>query len=401
MLKVFEAFAGVGAQRMALKSAGIPHEVVGISEIDKFAVQSYEAIHGETVNYGDITTLNTEELEDFDLFTYSFPCQSISLAGAMKGFTKGSGTTSSLLWECQRIIQDKKPKYLLMENVKNLVGKKFLPDFEKWIGVLNELGYVSHWQVLNAKHYGVPQNRERVFMVSTLADEFEYTFPEKEELTIQLKDILEKEVDEKYLLKKELQEKFIPTTNVRILDDTYGYDSKVRVYEEAAPTLRSGRQGLKVQLPTDDVKGCAMRGRYTADKKTEQMLEVRKDNVSNALTTVQKDTLIIQGRLEKQGWMDEMKRIYDPEGISPTLTTMQGGYRQPKILQTEEKRGLMESVGVIRKLTPLECWRLMGFTDEDFQKARDDGLSDTQLYRQAGNSIAVPVLEKVFVNWFI
>ena len=123
MLRVFESFAGIGTQRMALKRLGINHEVIGISEIDKFAIKSYEAIHGETKNYGDISKIDPNDLPDFDLFTYSFPCQDISMAGKQKGLKKGSGTRSSLLWECERIIEAKRPKYLLMENVKNLVGK--------------------------------------------------------------------------------------------------------------------------------------------------------------------------------------------------------------------------------------------------------------------------------------
>lgn len=420
MIKVFEAFAGVGAQRMALERAGIEHEVVGISENNKFAVKSYMAIHGETENYGDISQIQTEELPDFDLFTYSFPCTQISVAGTMDGFDKGSGTESSLLWECQRIIEGKRPRYLLMENVKNLVGERFMPVFQTWIDYLASIGYTNYWQVLNAKDYGIPQNRERVFMVSALDEGFEYEFPDKEELALQLKDILEDEVDQKYYLKKELQEKFIPSNRVKVLDDTYGFDKKVREYEETAPTLRAGRQGLKVNIPTLEVKGAAMRGRYV-EGGTEQHLEVRKDGLSNALTTVQKDTLIIQGRLEQEGWMDEMKRVYDPVGISPTLTTMQGGYRQPKILQRargfnkggeheisptittnswQQNNVLLTPDAVIRKLTPRECWRLMAFSDEDFDKAREAGISDTQLYKQAGNSIVVDVLTRIFLEMY-
>ena len=164
-IKVFEAFSGVGAQRMALRNLGIPHEVVGISEIDKYAIQSYEAIHGETENFGDISKVNPKDLPDFDLFTYSFPCQDLSVAGKQQGMVKGQ-TRSGLLYECEKIIEVKRPKYLLLENVKNLVGKKFKLAFEEWLVYLESLGYTNYWQVLNAKHYGVPQNRERVFVVS-------------------------------------------------------------------------------------------------------------------------------------------------------------------------------------------------------------------------------------------
>ena len=140
MIRVFEAFAGVGSQRMALDNLGIPHEVVAIAEIDRFAIASYEAIHGDTFNVGDISQLQPEDIPDHDLFTYSFPCQDISVAGKGAGLSEGSGTRSGLLWECQRVITAKKPKYLLLENVKNLVGKRHKANFELWLDWLVEQG---------------------------------------------------------------------------------------------------------------------------------------------------------------------------------------------------------------------------------------------------------------------
>ena len=169
-LKVFEAFAGVGSQHMALRNLGIDYEVVGVSEIDKFAHQSYEAIHGETKNFGDISKLQPEDLPDFDLFTYSFPCTDLSSAGKQRGFEKGSGTSSSLLWECQRLIEGKKPKALLLENVKALNSAKFRDGFHSWLSFLRGLGYTNYYGVLNAKDFGLPQNRERIFVVSILGE---------------------------------------------------------------------------------------------------------------------------------------------------------------------------------------------------------------------------------------
>jgi DNA (cytosine-5)-methyltransferase 1 len=139
MLKVFEAFAGVGSQRMALRNLGIDHKVVGICEIDKFALKSYEAIHGDCPNFGDISKIDVNDLPSMDLFTYSFPCQDLSIAGKQKGL--GENTRSGLLYECEKIIEAKRPKYLLLENVKNLVGKNFKNDFDKWLNYLEELGY--------------------------------------------------------------------------------------------------------------------------------------------------------------------------------------------------------------------------------------------------------------------
>ena len=202
-IKVFEAFSGIGTQRMALGNLGIEHEVVAIAEIDKYALKSYEAIHGDCPNLGDISKIDPNTIPDHDLFTYSFPCQDISAAGKGKGFEKGSGTRSGLLWECEKVIRAKKPKYLLMENVKNLVSKKFKPGFEEWLKALEEIGYTNYYSVLNAKDFGIPQNRERVFCVSILGNHEPYIFPEKQELTIRLKDVLEDDVDKKYYLSEE------------------------------------------------------------------------------------------------------------------------------------------------------------------------------------------------------
>lgn len=204
MLKVIELFAGVGSQTQALKNIGIPHEVVAISEIDKYAIETYKQLHGEVNNLGDISKIT--RLPKADLWTYSFPCQDLSLAGKLEGIKKG--TRSGLLLEVERLLDvaafmGELPKYLLLENVKNLVGKKFKPDFDKWLQKLERLGYTNYWQVLNAKDYGIPQNRERVFCVSILGNEY-FEFPKKQELKLRLKDMLEDEVDEKYYLSDDL-----------------------------------------------------------------------------------------------------------------------------------------------------------------------------------------------------
>ncbi|HER0887110.1 TPA: DNA cytosine methyltransferase [Streptococcus pyogenes] len=230
MLRVFEAFAGIGTQRMSLRNLGIPHEVVAIAEIDKFAIKSYEAIHGPVNNLGDISKINPDNIPDHDLFTYSFPCQDISVAGKQAGLDIDSGTRSGLLWECQKVIATKKPKYLLMENVKNLVGKKHKPNFDKWLDWLESQGYTNYWQVLNAKDYGVPQNRERVFCVSILGEHIPYVFPEKQELTIRLKDILEDSVDEKYYLSEEKTKQLILPDTSYCIDANYYNGTNLNYY---------------------------------------------------------------------------------------------------------------------------------------------------------------------------
>ena len=198
-LRVFEAFAGYGSQAMAIRNLGIPYKVVGISEIDKNAITAYMAVHGGTPNYGDISKVDWTEVPDFDLFTYSFPCTDISNAGVQMGFAEGSGTRSSLLWECKRAIEVKKPTFLLMENVKALVSEKFLPGYHQWVDYPTRQGYTSFTEILNAKDYGIPQNRERVFMVSISGSAW-FSFPQPRELKLKLKDVLEENVEEKYYL---------------------------------------------------------------------------------------------------------------------------------------------------------------------------------------------------------
>ena len=383
-IKVIELFAGVGSQAMALRNIGIDYEVIGISEIDKFAFKSYEAIHGKTCNFGDITKIN--KLPYCDLLTYSFPCQDLSVAGHQKGISKD--TRSGLLLEVERLLLKAKengtlPKYLLLENVKNLVGKKFIKDFERWLSFLNNLGYYSNWEVLNAKDYGIPQNRERVFVVSSL-ENIHYNFPKQVELKSKMKDLLEEKVDDKYYLSEKLLKCFSDMKN---------------------------RNGFT-------------RGEKFNPRKLENC------NTAFAITTRAgaraTDNYIIQlGNLkntESFGGNPQTGRVYSPDGISPCLNTMQGGGLEPKILQKAHgfnKGGIKENIVPaltksswqennflsdnmrIRKLTPLECWRLMGFRDMDYYAAKSVGISDAQLYKQAGNSIVVTVLEAIFRNLFL
>ena len=344
-IKIIELFAGVGSQAMALRNIGIDYEVVGISEIDKFAIKSYEAIHGEVYNFGDISKI--EELPYCDLLTYSFPCQDLSILGKQKGISKD--TRSGLLFEVERLLLKAKqngtlPKYLLLENVKNLVGKKFIKDFERWLSFLNSLGYYSNWEVLNAKDYGIPQNRERVFVVSSL-DNIHYIFPKKQELKIKMKDLLEEHVPEKYYLSEKYLKSFSDMTN---------------------------RNGF-------------IRGEKFNPQKSEDC------NIAFAITTKSgerpTDNFIINIKTSGNGLNGN---VYNTE-LSPTLTTNKG--EGIKILQNEDYR--------IRKLTPLEVWRLMGFSDNDYYAAKSVEISDAQLYKQAGNSIVVTILEAIFRQLFL
>lgn len=402
-MRVIELFAGVGSQTQALKNLGIKHEVISISEIDKYAINSYEQLHGTVNNFGDISKIDI--LPTADLWTYSFPCQDISIAGKQSGFDKEGNTRSGLLWEVERLLKvSEKPKYLLMENVKNLVSKKFKQGFDKWCGCLEEMGYKNYWQVLNAKDYGIPQNRERVFMISILGEHKPYIFPEKQELKTRLKDLLESEVEEKYYLSERILKGFIKT-NLK----------------------NTGFKFNPVKVEETNIGHCITSGNN--DRAT--------------------DNFIIQvGNIKESTWKNpQVGRIYSSEGISPTLNTCSGGGHEPKIVETHgyslvhivqeaTKKGYAEAtegdslnlkypgsktrrgrvgkqisqtiltdgeIGVvdnckIRKLTPKECWRLMGWKDEQFEKIQ--GISNTQLYKQAGNGIVVNVLEAILKNLF-
>ena len=217
-VRLIELFAGIGSQAMALKTLGVDFEHYRVVEFDKFAVKSYNAICGTDFMPIDITKIKGDDLgiidtQDFTyLLTYSFPCQDLSVAGKQKGMTKGNNTRSGLLWEVERLLNEceKLPQVLLMENVPQVHSKKNMPDFQKWIDFLTEKGYINYWQDLNARNYGVAQNRNRCFMVSILGD-YTYKFPEPIPLDKTMKDYLEDEVEDRYYITSEKAKKLIDT----------------------------------------------------------------------------------------------------------------------------------------------------------------------------------------------
>ena len=359
-IRLIELFAGIGSQAMALRDLGANFEQYRVVEIDPFALKSYNAIHGTNFKPIDITQLHGDDLEIVDkeryeyIMTYSFPCQDLSKAGKQKGMSKDSNTRSGLLWEVERLLKelnetDSLPQVLLMENVPDVIGSKNIRDFNEWYAFLESVGYQSYYKILNAKNYGIPQNRNRCFMVSILG-EYSYTFPKPIPLEKRLCDVLEENVDEKYYLS----------------------DRKVQEFCKA----------------NKDISNCIRTsGRGSLDRHTWDLVQI-----GNCMATQTRDN-------PNQG------RIYASEGISPSLNCMEGGNRQPMIIPENTVKGYAEAYpgdGVyinrphqIRKLTPLECWRLMGFSDEDFRKAEAVN-SNTQLYSQAGNSIVKQVLMAIF-----
>lgn len=292
-LRLIELFAGIGSQTQALKNIGVPHKVVAISEIDKYAIQSYEAIHGKVNNLGDIRAI--EALPDADFWTYSFPCQDISVAG--KGAGIKEGTRSGLLFEVERLLiqaaeDGTLPKYLLLENVKNLVSKKFKADFDRWLSFLSSLGYTNYWQILNAKDYGIPQNRERVFCVSIRGDHTPFVFPEKQELKLRLRDMIDEVVDEKYYLKESTIRSIINST-----------------FNSRRDSIKSG-DGVANTLMARDWKGpqCVQVGEVVGEK-WDKMHDIS-------------------------------RRVYEPSGISPTVHCQQGGNTELKIAENFVLGGL-------------------------------------------------------------
>lgn len=294
-LRLIELFAGIGSQTQALTNIGIAHKVVAISEIDKYAIQSYEAMHGKANNLGDIRKI--EELPDADLWTYSFPCQDISVAGKGAGIKEGN--RSGLLFEVERLLRVASekgtlPKYLLLENVKNLVSKKFKADFDKWLDFLAELGYTNYWKVLNAKDYGIPQNRERVFCVSIRGKHEPFVFPKPKKLTIRLRDMIDETVDERFYLKE--------STIRSILHSTFN---------SRRDSIRPG-DGLANTLLARDWRG-------------PQCVQVGE---------------VVGGKWDKMH--DISKRVYEPDGIAPTVHCQQGGNTELKIAEDFVLGGLQK-----------------------------------------------------------
>lgn len=217
-IKMLSLFSGIGAFEKALENLNVKVDLVNYCEIDKYASKAYSLIHGvsENMNLGDITKIDTSTLpNDIDLVTYGFPCQDISNAGKMKGFEhEGERTRSGLFFEALRIIEDTRPKFAICENVKNLTSKRFEKEFKIVLKSLEFAGYVNYWRVLNAKDYGIPQNRERVFIISIRKDiDHGFEFPEPFPLELRLKDMLEETVDEKFYLSEKLTNYFIKNTD--------------------------------------------------------------------------------------------------------------------------------------------------------------------------------------------
>ena len=450
-------------------------------EFDKYATSSYCAIHNEneSKNLGDITKVDETKLEPFNMICGGSPCQDFSVAGKQKGSVwtcKDCGheynpltvhwserdkcpccrsnniekTRSSLLVEYLRVIRANKPNFGMYENVKNIVGKQFKDTFKMFTDELDEYGYNVYWKVLNAKDYGIPQNRERVYLIfiKKELDNGKFTYPEPFDNGMRLKDVLEENVDEKFYISEDRVQRFLTNLNN---EDALLYDAcqvkregKSREYNDFCPTL-TARDYKDPRLVNDNVvKQVGNISKCEGNWKNPQVGRIYStDGCSPTLNTCgggSHEPKIVQlGNVNPSG-KGMNGNVFDENGLAPTLTTNKGegnkiairqatkkGYIEcelggvadlsypesktrrgrvqengqicPTITATETGVCRIESPIRIRKLTPKECFRLMGFSDENFEAAKKM-VSNSQLYKQAGNSIVVDVLYYILVELY-
>lgn len=392
-LKILELFGGIGACSKALERLGIDYEIADYVEIDKYAVASFNAMHGTSFEPQDICEWGKDI--EADLIMHGSPCQDFSLAGLQAGGDEGSGTRSSLMYETIRIVEKLKPKYVIWENVKNVISKKHKHNYDNYCNKMSELGYTNYGQVLNAKDYGIPQNRERVFTISIRKDLNQtFEFPQKQELKLKLKDMLEDQVDEKYYLSDKMISFFTHNEEMQ-KEKGNGFRFNVTDGNVIAKTITT-RAGCRMDDNFLKIKNATKLGYLEAkegdginisSRMQYQRGNVQKDMIQTLDTQQDRGVVVIGGIGEKKSnngtqWYQQ-DRIYDNK-IGLSLSTTAQPYYPDNNLR-------------IRKLTPKECWRLMGFDDEDFEKAEKVN-SNAQLYKQAGNSIVVNVLEEILKN---
>lgn len=322
-IRLIELFAGIGAQAKALENLGVPFEHYRICEFDKYAVRSYNAVHGTDFETSDITKIHASDLCVCDtdkytyILTYSFPCTDLSSAGKQAGMSRDSGTRSGLLWQVERLLKemDELPKILLMENVPEVVSDKNMKDFAEWVAFLDSLGYRSKYENLNAKNYSVPQNRERCFMVSWLGDYY-FDFPEPVPLEIRLKDVLEPVVDEKYYLSDE------QVAKLKLCSDFVA-----RERERERRVGRSERADTEAQTDTLGTS-CWLMNRNEIGNQTEiastLMARDYKGFCNQMMTGVAEygggtDKIVVAGSLNPDKEVQDRVRVLSPDGICQGL----------------------------------------------------------------------------------
>lgn len=379
-MKFIDICSGIGGFRSALEKHD--HECVAFAEIDKYAKQSYKAIYNteDEEELDDITSIADEHFRIYrgqvDIITGGFPCQTFSIAGKRRGFEDTRGT---IFFHIARAIKEIQPSYVLLENVKGLLSHDKGRTYGTIVQALDELGYFVEWGVFNSKYWGVPQNRERVYILVTRKDLWKepklFNLLKKQtSVDTRLIDILETNVDESYYLSEEKTKKLTLNEDLSGKLNQYDYLERDRVHSvnKVSPTLNTmqgGDRQPKVAMVTNTLY---LESKRRSGRMGKQAIETIKENIEE----------VCDGYT-----INAYNKTIDKSGLSPTLTTRPEGFKTAILPITNNLR--------IRKLTPLECWRLQGFTDEQFYKAKNDGLSNSQLYKQAGNAVTVNVVDAI------
>lgn len=424
-LKVGTFFSGIGSPEQALLNLDIPHEIEFACEIDKYARETYLKNFTPNNMYEDVTALDMKKAPPVDLLVFGFPCQAFSLAGRRGGFDDTRGT---LFYDALRYLREHKPRYFIAENVKGLLshdnGKTFRTIIDCIAKTENNqyslmpfenLGYHIHYKVLNTRDFGVPQNRERIFIVGIRDDEDNnFNFPSGSPLKLKLKDILEEKVDEKYFLSQKMvdgiyKSKFMERKPMK----TDGVCKTLKVGGDT-PCFKDDRLSVVKSGALRTFPRTSNPDKDRADGRKKQ-LEIRSDDVANSITTHQGDSLVVrQLNPSKESGGNQpyqQNRVYDIDGISPALVSELGGERSHNIEvmnclteATGNRAGsssefltsvnrIHKNTGHIRRLTCVESERLQGFPDRF-----TSGVSDTQRYKQLGNTITVDVIQSVINN---
>lgn len=414
-LRLVSLFSGIGAFEKALSRLHVPFQVSRYCEIDKYASQAYALLHNvpEELNLGDIQQVEPYALPEFDLLTWGFPCQSVSIAGRQEGLRYRckecteefsldvmkqnncprcksqhiqSTTESGLYIEGLRILLEKQPMYSVIENVKALTFKKNQKTLEKILTDLDQAGYRNYWQVLNAKHYGIPQNRERIFIVSIRKDiDQDFTFPEPLDNGLRLKDFLETDVDEKYYLKGRYLDWWLKNKDYQLKKQYSSLDADIAICLTARQyaswngnyikKLDKRTNNIYESLNLDDFPESKLEIAMLTERRTEEAKKIRKE------------------------YREKYGKDYSPRRAKELVPRLDGISNCITATQTREHLLLEKNPPLnyrIRTLTPVECFKLMGFDAADCQLLIDHKISDRQLYKMSGNSIVVPVLEEIF-----
>ena len=380
-IRLIELFGGISCQAQALLNLGVDFENYRYCDFDKYACQSHNEIMGTNDKPSDITKWKGEDLGVCDtdkycyIMTYSFPCTDLSTAGKMAGMERGSGTRSGLLWEVERLLKEcnELPQVLLMENVPQVHGKKNKASFDEWCQFLESLGYKNYWKDINAKDYGVPQSRNRCFMVSLLGD-YSYKFPEPIELKLKLQDLLEDEVDEKYYISDKMVNYISPTN-----DKWSGNNGDNSCINRECACTKTTRE-WQTRADTSDYICKDLPVNY----KLNQV-----EQINDNLKTQMCNKLIQEGKVKEN---DVIRHSYSTSRMNGEMKDIQQNNISPTLDTRCDCLGVCKNYR-IRKLTPTECLRLMGVRDEYSKRMT---CSASQQYKQAGNGIVVDVLMAIF-----